>query len=191
MSRKSTVKAVVSVEKKSFAEEMEGVRRAIESGVVDVKTITNLKRLLTQRVSSTTSITISTSSSNALTSSKAKKSSKPSTRPAPEPRPAEPFPSVELVSAAKTVVMKSLTALATEIDSRNKKKEPSFGGTSSKTPLAPGLRNVVTCCKVALETLRDWEDHPDIGPTWVNKGYFGYISKLISLEMVNFSFDYC
>lgn len=189
MSRKSIVKAVIKVETKTFAEEMDGIRSAIESGVVDVQTITTLKKLLSQKTS-TASITISTSKSATLSSSRPRKSGRMSTRPVPEAPIPVPFPSTELVSATKTVVMKSLTALATEIESRNNKSEPNSDDSKAKTSLSQGLRNVVTCCKVALESLREWQDHDDIGSTWVNKAYFGYISKLISLEMVHFDAEW-
>lgn len=188
-SRKSVVKTVVKVEtKKSLSEEIEGVRLAIESGVVDVQTVTTLKRLLTQKNISTTSVTITASKAATLASSRARKPTRMSTRTAAEVPTVEPFPSTEIVSAAKTVVMRSLTTLATEIESRIKKTEASANETVAKSPLSQGTRNIITCCKVALENLRLWQDHEDIGFTWVNKAYFGYISKLISLEMVHLFF---
>jgi len=187
-SRKSVVKTVVRVEnKKSLSEEIEGVRHAIESGVVDVQTVTTLKRLFTQQNISAASVTITASKAAALASSRARKPARMSTRTAAEV-PIEPFPSTEIVSAAKTVVMKSLTTLATEIELRIKKTETSANEAVAKSPLSQGTRNIITCCKVALENLRLWQDHEDIGFTWVNKAYFGYISKLISLEMVHLFF---
>jgi len=185
MSRKSVVKTVVRVETKTIAEDMNGVLHAIQSGVVDVQTITTLKRLLTQKKGiSTTSITISSSKAATLATSRAKKAKKSSTRPLPEGLASEKFPSLELVSAAKTVVMKSLTALATEVESKPKSAETASIDSKSRIPLSQGMRNIINCCKVALETLRQWQDREDIGSTWVNKAYFGYISRLISLEMV-------
>ena len=73
-SRKSVVKAIVMVETKNVTQEMDGVRRAIETGIVDVQTITTLKRLLTPKVASTASITISSKAKSAsLTSSQSQK----------------------------------------------------------------------------------------------------------------------
>jgi hypothetical protein len=186
-SRKSVAKTVVMVETKSITKEMDGVRRAIETGIVDVQTITTLKRLLTPRITPTTSITISSKANSAsLTSSRAKKPTKAAGRATLTTiAVAEQFPSTELVSATKTIVMKTLTALATEVESRTKKTESSTETISSKQPVSQGMRNVGICCKSALEALRQWQDHVDIGFAWVNKAYLGYISKLIALEMVH------
>jgi len=175
---------VATLETKSLAEEMDIILRAIESGMIDVKTINTLKRLLSQKPSSTTSITVSTQSkSSSLASSRTKKTTR-TTLPAKNAVREDPFPSSELVSTTKTVVMKSLTALATEADSRNKKGE-STESVNTRQPVSQGTRNVGVCCRLALEVLRQWQDHVDIGASWVNKAYFGYISKLIGLEMVS------
>lgn len=187
-SRKSVVKTVVMVETKSVTQEMEGIRRAIETGIVDVQTITTLKRLLTPKNTPNASITISTDNKTAsLASSRAKKAPKMTNRKTSAIAVQEPFPSTELVSATKTVVMKTLTTLATEVESRSKKSADSTTSAeakSSKHPISQGTRNVGVCCKLALEALRQWQGHVDIGSAWVNKACFGYISKLISLDMV-------
>ena len=185
-SRKSVVKAVVMVETKSITQEMDGVRRAIEAGIVDVQTITTVKRLLTPKITPTTSITISSKTkSAALTSSKARKPAKRTgSTTSATITVEEPFPSTELVSATKTIVMKTLTTLATEVESRTKRSESSTETPSSKQPASQGTKNVGVCCKLALEALRQWQDHIDIGSAWVNRAYFGYLGKLIALEMV-------
>jgi hypothetical protein len=185
-SRKPVVKTVVTVETKSITQEMDGIRRAIETGIVDVQTITTLKRLLTPKLTSSTSITISSKTKSAsLKSSHTKKTTKSTGRATSAMIDVEePFPSAELVSATKTIVMKTLTTLATEAESRTKKLESPTETTSSKQPISQGTKNVGVCCKLALEALRQWQDHVDIGSAWVNKAYFGYIGKLITLEMV-------
>lgn len=188
MSRKSSVvKAVLTVESKSITEQMDGVRHAIETGVVDAHTIATLKRLLTSKSPPATSVTITNTKYTTLTATKSKRRIKTTEKITPAVAP-EPFPSADLVSATKTIVMKCLTTLATEAESRakiaevNKISEPK----TTKQPVSQGTRNVITCCKLALETLRELQDHKDIGSTWVNKAYFGYISKIIALEMVWF-----
>ena len=184
MSRKSVVKSIVRLETKSITEEMDGILRAIESGVIDVQTINTLKRLFSPKSPPTASTTFSTQpKSGSLASSRAKKTTTRTTLSAKKAVQEDPFPSSELVSATKTVVMKSLTTLATETDSRNKKGE-STETTTTRQPVSQGMRNVGVCCRLALEVLRQWQDHVDIGASWVNKAYFGYISKLIGLEMV-------
>lgn len=189
MSRKSVVKTVVVVETKSVTEEMEGVRHAIETGVVDVQTIAILKRLLAPKATLPSSITITASTkASALASSRTKRIQKSTNRTNSSEPIRDPFPSTELISATKTVVMKSLTALAVEGDSRAKKTDPNQVSTKTKTStqtVSQGIRNVGTCCKLALESLRQWQDHVEIGSSWVNKAYFGYIGKLINLEMVS------
>ena len=80
--------------------------------------------------------------------------------------------------------MKTLTTLATEVELRAKKPESSAETTPSKQTVSQGTRNVGVCCKLALEALRQWQDHVDIGSAWVNKAYLGYLTKLIALEMV-------
>lgn len=186
-SRKSVVKTVVMVEAKSITQEMDGIRRAIETGIVDVQTITTLKRLLTPKSAPTASVIISANTKTAsLASSRAKKAPKTTNRVTSAIAVQEPSPSTELVSATKTIVMKTLTTLATEVESRTKKSEslPSTQTKSVRHPISQGTRNVGVCCKLALEALRQWQDHVDIGSAWVNKAYFGYLGKLISLDMV-------
>lgn len=169
---------------------MDGVRRAIETGLVDVQTITTLKTLLTPKITPTPSIKISSKTKSAsLTTSRAKKPSKAIGSTSGTVAVEEQFPSTELVSATKTIVMKTLTALATEVELRAKKTDSSAETTSSKQPVSLGTRNVGVCCKSALEALRQWQDHVDIGSAWVNKAYLGYLSKLIALEMVRQSND--
>jgi hypothetical protein len=186
-SRKSVLKTVMMVETKSITQEMDGIRRAIETGIVDVQTITSLKRLLSPKPTPNASVTISTNTKTAsLASSRAKKAPKTSNRVTSAIVAQEPFPSTELVSATKTIVMKTLTTLATEVESRTKKSESLTSAESkpAKHAVPQGTRNVGVCCKLALEALRQWQDHVDIGSAWVNKAYFGYLGKLISLDMV-------
>jgi hypothetical protein len=185
MSRKSVVKAVVTLETKPLAQEMDGILHAIGTGVIDVQTINTFKRLVSPKSPPTTSITISTSQakSNGLASSRTKKTTRTTLPTCKKVVLQEPFPNPELVSAVKTVVMKSLTALATEADSRTKKAEATDGKTTRQA-VSQGTRNVGVCCRLALEVLRQWQDHVDIGTAWANKAYFGYINKLIALEMV-------
>jgi hypothetical protein len=182
--KKPVVKTVVTVETtKGIAQELDGVLRAIETGIVDVQTITTLKRLLAPKSTPSASVTVFTNTKQlSLASSRTKKAT---SRMASTAVAEEPFPSAELVSATKTVIMKSLTALATEAESRSKKTESTpEEKKSSKQPVSPGTRNVAVSCKLALESLRQWQDHIDIGSTWVNKAYLGYLGKLIALEMV-------
>jgi hypothetical protein len=184
-SRKSVVKTVVMVESKRITKEMDGVIRAIDTGVVDVQTITILKKLLAPKIGLSTSITISTNTkTSSLASSRAKKGPKTTNRATSALALQEPFPSTELVSATKSVVMKTLTTLATEVESRKKKTESSQEPIP-RQPVSLATRNVANCCKLVLEALRQWQDHIDIGSAWVNKAYFGYIGKLIALEMVS------
>ena len=186
MSRKSVVKDVVALGTKSITDEMDGILRAIESRVVDLQIINTLKRLLSPKISSSASTSTATTQSKSgvgLASSRIKKTTR-TTVPAKKVVVDDPFPSPELVSATKTVVMKSLTALATEADSRNRKGEIAETNTA-RQPMSQGMRNVLVCCRVALGFLRQWQDHVHIGAIWVNKAYFGYISKLVGLEMVS------
>src|SRR5947207_10452629 len=120
-SRKSVAKTVAMVETKSITQQMDGVRRAIETTIVDVNTITTLKRLLTPKLTPTTSITASKTKSASLSSSKAKKQLK--TTAYATSAVMEPFLSTELVSATKTIVMKTLTTLATEVEQWKLKTE--------------------------------------------------------------------
>jgi hypothetical protein len=188
MSRKSTVKTVVMLESKSVLEEMDGVRNTIETGVVDVQTINVLKRLLTQKNTPTASITISTTAkTGALSNSRAKRTVKSTTRTDSAQAVPNSFPGTDLISTTKTIVMKSLYVLAIEIEKRTKNSDsgrPPTEADSSRTPLSQGTRNIFSCCKLALEALRQWQENTDIGSAWVNKAYFGYIGKVIALEMV-------
>jgi hypothetical protein len=188
MSRKSTVKTVVILESKNVLEEMDGVRNTIETGVVDVQTIAILKRLLTQKSAPTASITISTTTkTGALSNSRAKRNGKSTTRSDSAQAVQNSFPGTDLISATKTIVMKSLHVLAIEVEKRTTKSDssqPSTEVNSSRAPLSQGTRNIVSCGKLALEALRQWQENADIGSAWVNKAYFGYISKVIALEMV-------
>lgn len=189
MSRKSAVKTVVTMESKSVTEEMDAIRDTIETGVVDVHTITTLKRLLTQKPSTTTSITISTTTKTpAASGSRTKRSLKTPSRQESTSIVSESFPGTDLISATKTIVMKSLHVLAIEVEKRTRKSEsgtPSTEASSPKPAVSQGTRNIISCCKLALESLRQWQEHADIGSSWVNKAYFGYIGKVIALEMVN------
>src|SRR2546423_5753269 len=190
MSRKSTVaKTVVKLESKSITQDMEGVHKAIETGVVDVHTIATLRKLLTPQTTATTSITVSSSVKTlALASSRTKKASRTTERVTATLATSNPFPGTELVCATKTVIMKSLHTLGTEAETRAKTSESALEteGTNNSTKQPPnqGIRNILVCCKAGLEALRKWQDHRDIGVSWVNKAYFGYIGKLIALEMV-------
>ena len=83
--------------------------------------------------------------------------------------------------------MKSLHTLGTEAEARGKISESTLQPGDAKNmnqPPTQGIRNILVCCKSALEALRKWQEHQDIGPSWVNKAYFGYVGKLIALEMV-------
>jgi hypothetical protein len=168
MSRKPAVavKAVVTLDTKPISQQMDGIRRAIESGLVDVQTITSFKRLLAPPKAPAIHLTKSTKSAS-LASTRGKKA-------ATSAGAVETFPSGEWVSATKTIVMKCVTALATQIESRGEKDGK----------VEQGTRNIVLCCKLALEALRQKEAHVDVGVNWVNKGYCGYIAKLVALEMV-------
>lgn len=184
MNRKSVVKSAVPFVTKSIAEETDEILRAMESGVVDVQTINTLKRLVSPKPPPPASITASLQlKSSSLASSRAKKTTR-TVLPAKKILQEDPFPSSELVSATKTIVMKSLTALATAAESQSKKGD-SGDSSTTRQPVSQGTRNVGVCCKLALEVLRQWQDHVDIGTSWVNKAYFGYISKLVGLEMVS------
>lgn len=167
MSRKPTVavKAVVTLDTKPISQQMDGIRRAIESGIVDVQTITSFKRLLAPP--KCPAITLTKPAKAPLASTRGRKASTPAV-------PVETFPSGEWASATKAIVMKCVTALATQIESRGEKDGK----------VAQGTRNIVLCCKLALEALRQNEDHIDVGVNWVNKAYCGYIAKLVALEMV-------
>ena len=193
MSRKSTVKTVLVLESKNVLEEMDGVRNTIESGVVDVQTITMLKRLLTQKNAPTASITISTTTkTGALSNSRAKRNVKSTTRTDSAQAVQDSFPGKDLISATKTIVMKSLLVLAIEVEKRTQKSDSvrlSTEVNSTRTPLSQGTRNICSCCKLALEALRQWQENADIGSAWVNKAYFGYIGKVIALEMVRYITD--
>lgn len=189
MSRKSTVtKAVVKLESRSIAQDMEGVNKAIETGIVDVHTIATLKKLLAPQTTATTSITVSSSvKTPALASSRAKKTSRTTERVTATLATSNPFPGTELVCATKTIIMKSLHTLGTEAETRAKISESTLETrdlNSTKQVPNQGVRNILVCCKAALEAVRKWQDHQDIGSSWVNKAYFGYIGKLIALEMV-------
>lgn len=168
MSRKPTVavKAVVTLDTKPISQQMDGIRRAIESGLVDVQTITSFKRLLAAPRTPAIAVTKSAKGS-ALAGTRGRKA-------VPTAGAVETFPSGEWVSATKTIVMKCVTALATQIESRGDKDGK----------VEQGTRNIVLCCKLALEALRQNEDHVDVGVNWVNKAYCGYIAKLVALEMV-------
>src|SRR5579859_7505220 len=190
MSRKSTVttKAVVKLEGTGAVENMEGVHKAIETGLVDVQTIATLRKLVAPQVTATASITISsTAKSPSLASARAKKTTRTTERVISTIAASKPFPCNELVCGTKTVIMKSLHVLGSEIEKTAKTSESmpaSADPKNSKQTPSQGIRNILTCCKVALEALRQWQDHQDVGSSWVNKGYFGYIGKLIALEMV-------
>ena len=178
-------KTVVMIESKSITQQMDGVRRAIETGVVDVQTITTFKRLLAPKSTLTTSITISANAkASSLSSSRAKKTTKARNRSTSAATAQEPFPSTELVIATKTIVIQTLTTLTTEVESRKKKPE-STEAKHLKQPVSKGIQNVGVCCTLALEVLRQWQDHVDIGSAWANKAYIGYIGKLVALEMVS------
>jgi hypothetical protein len=167
MSRKTVaVKAVVTLDTKPISQQMDGIRRAIESGLVDVQTITSLKRLLAPPKTPAVTLTKSTKSAS-VASTRGKKATTSAAA-------METFPSGEWVSATKTIVMKCVTALATQIESRGEKDGK----------VEQGTRNIVLCCKLALEALRQNEDHAEVGVNWVNKAYCGYIAKLVALEMV-------
>lgn len=184
MNRKSIVKSAVPVVSKSIAEEMDEILRAMESGVIDIQIINTLKRLVSPKPPPPASTTASSQpKSSSLASSRAKKTTR-MVLPAKKTLPEDPFPSSELVSATKTIVMKSLTTLATAAESQSKKGD-SGDPTTTRQPVSQGTRNVGVCCKLALDVLREWQDHVDIGTSWVNKAYFGYISKLVGLEMVS------
>jgi hypothetical protein len=171
---------------KSMAEQMDAIRNVIETGVVDIQTITTLKRVLTPKTTSTASLTISAKTKTAeLTSSRAKRSTKVTNKVSSTVTIQESFPSIDLVVATKTVVMKSLASLAAHVDTRTKDNDSGSPSKAPKQPLSQGTRNIITCCKMALEALRRWQDHPDIGSAWANKAYFGYITKLTSLTLVN------
>jgi hypothetical protein len=190
MSRKPAVtKTVVKLESRGIAESMEGVHKAIESGVVDVQTIAALRKLLTPQMTATASITISsTVKSPALASARARKTTRTTERVTSTIAAPKPFPGVELVCGTKTIVMKSLHTLGTEVESRAKVSEATPAPAdvkSSKQQPPQGIRNILVCCKSALEALRQWQDHQDVGAAWVNRAYFGYIGKLIALEMVS------
>jgi hypothetical protein len=180
---KSAVKIVVAGESKTLGQEMDGVRRAIEGGVVDVQTITVLKRLLLQK-NATAAVASAATKRTTTSLSSARSKTKQTTSVVSE----EPFPSTILVSNTKTLVMCSLTTLTTEIESRAKpSSSENTDSTSTKTAkiaIPQGMKNVMTCCKLALEALRQWQDHKDIGVSWVNKACLGYINKLTALEMV-------
>jgi hypothetical protein len=174
------------MESKSIVQEMDGVRHDIESGIVDARTITILKRLLVQKTLPTASIpkVKSTTLASAQSRTPAKTKQTPSTLSIEQP-----FPSNILVSGVKTLVMASLTTLTTEVEIHTKASEAEKSSAASKAnaPVPQGMRNVITCCKLALEAMRQWQDHQDIGSAWVNKAYLGYINKLTALEMVNHS----
>jgi hypothetical protein len=176
------------LESKNVLEEMDGVRNTIESGVVDVQTITILKRLLTQKNAPTASITISTTTkTGAPLNPRAKRNVKSTARTDSAQAVQDSFPGKDLISATKTIVMKSLLVLAMEVEKRTQKSDsvrPSTAVNCTRTPLSQGTRNIFSCCKLALEALRQWQENADIGYAWVNKAYFGYIGKVIALEMV-------
>ena len=157
-------KAKAANRSKSIAERTDGILRAVETGVVDVQTIAALKRLL-----------VVSPPIEKTSMSRTKKTSKPAAN-------EEHVPNAEIVSAAKTIVMKSLTTLASEVEMRAKRTENDT--TTTPQPISQGMKNVASCCKLALDSLRLWQTHPDIGVTWVNKGYMGYIGKLIGMDMV-------
>jgi len=185
MSRKPVVKKAIPLETKSLAEEIDGLLRAIETGVVDAQTINTLKRMLLPKPPPLASTNASSQSkSTSLASSKSKKTTRTIPPPPKKTLPQDPFPSSELVSATKTVVMKSLTALATAAEFESK-KGVSDESTTTRQPVSQATRNISVCCRLALEVLRQWQDHVDVGTSWVNKAYFGYISKLVGLEMVS------
>jgi hypothetical protein len=168
----------------SMSQEVDSVRKAIESGIVDPQIISALKRVLSGSATGPgPTIGLATTKSG-LTSAR-RKTMRLSTRWQPENESTESFPSTGIISAAKTVVMKSLTALATELERRVKKSDAPQD-IQEKSAIPQRVRNVAMCCKVALESLRQWQGRVDVGSGWVNKAYIGYISKLISLEMVCF-----
>jgi hypothetical protein len=173
------------MESKNIVQEMDGVRHAIESGVVDAQTITVLKRLLVQKSAPTASIpkVKSTTLTSMRSRTPAKTKQTPSTFSIEQT-----FPSNVLVSGLKSIVMASLTTLSTEAETRAKGSQTADLPAASKAniPIPQGIRNVITCCKLAVEALRQWQDNQDIGSTWVNKAYLGYINKLTALEMVNY-----
>jgi hypothetical protein len=180
--RSVAVKAVVTVEAKSISQQMDGIRRAIDSGLVDAQTIIAFKRLLNPKPPSITLSTNprQTTKSSSLASARGKKPASASTVNVAAP---DAFPSVDWVSATKTIVMKSVTALAAEIESRVKKVKHSED--KARAPVSQGTRNVAVCCKLALEALRQYQGHQDAGVGWVNKAYCAYIAKLLALEMVS------
>ena len=181
--RKSAVKAIVTVEGKSISQQMDGIRRAIESGLVDVQTITTFKRLLTPKPPASIAISKTPKSSSSLAS--VARGRKTTTEAAIHVMPStETFPSVEWVSATKTIVMKSVTALAAEIESQVSDKSEQ-AARKGRSPVGQGTRNVAVCTKLALEALRQWQDRQDVTASWVNKAYCGYIAKLVALELVN------
>jgi len=182
-SRKSVVKAIVTVEGKSISQQMDGIRRAIESGLVDVQTITTFKRLLTFKPPASITISKTPKSSSSLAGAARGKKTRPAATVDVVPS-TETFPSAEWVSATKTIVMKSVMALAAEIDSRASDTTQQAEG-KGRLPVGQGIRNVAICTKLALEALRQWQDHQDVTANWVNKAYCGYIAKLVALELVN------
>jgi len=181
-SRRSVVRALVAVEGKSISQQMDGIRRAIESGLVDVQTITTFKRLLSFKLPASVTISKTPKSSSSLASTARGKKARPAASVDVVPSP-ETFPSAEWVSATKTIVMKSMTALAAEIESRASDKTQQAEG-KGRLPVGQGTRNIAMCTKLALEALRQWQDHQDITASWVNKAYCGYIAKLVALELV-------
>ena len=170
---------------KSISDEMDGVRNAIEAGIVDYQTIATLKKLLTPKSSSTSSALGSKMTKPALlTNSRGKKSKKTTFGASSASKSSAEFPSTELVIATKMIVMKSLNILSSEVDTKSKDTETASSIKARAQPVSQTLRNVSTCCKLALESLRQWQDHEEIGSAWVNKAYFGYINKLVTLSMV-------
>jgi len=190
MSRKSTLaKAVVTLETRSVAGTMDGVHKAIESGVVDVQTIATLRKLLAPQTAATASITISSSvKSPALASSRAKKSTRTTERVKSTVVVPDPRLGVELVCGTKTVIMKSLHTLGSLIETGAKASDTTpapMDAKGSKQQPSQAIKNILTCCKTALDALRQWQDHQDIDSSWVNTACFGYIGKLIAFEMVS------
>jgi len=200
MSRKTaTAKTVVVLTSRTLAEEAEAVLDAIDTDIVDASTIASVKRILSFKAHNPSSAVTSTTAypptkrASSLASTKANPKT-PSAKTGDKSRTVvtsdtaqDSLPSEKVVAYAKSIMMRCLSSLTTISESKPKKAETKSSEERTsprKESISQSRKNIISCCKLALDSLRQWQDHKDIGATWVNKAYLAFTSKLMALELV-------